>query len=175
MRWPATATLATSAPAPVEGRSARSGALGFSHRHSAEEIDATLLAIVERVTGRMRAARRIGRSVHLRLRFDDLSRATRSHTLPNPTARTDVILAVVRRLLDGVWAMASERGLTLVGISVGQLENDRPLQLQLPFRGRDEGLDATIDDIRDRFGKAALTRAVLVDRNEGLSMPMLPD
>ena len=81
----------------------------------------------------------------------------------------------MRRLLEGVWAMASERGLTLVGISVGQLENDRPLQLQLPFRGRDEGLDVTIDDIRDRFGKAALTCAVLVDRSEGLSMPMLPD
>ena len=150
-------------------------ALGFARGYSAEEIDATLLAIVERVTGRMRAARRIGRSVHLRLRFDDLSRATRSHTMSHPTSRTDVVLAVARRLLDGVWATASARGLTLVGLSVGHLEDDRPLQLQLPFRGRDEVLDAAIDDIRDRFGKAALTRAVLVDRNEGISMPMLPD
>ena len=69
----------------------------------------------------------------------------------------------------------ADRGLTLVGLSIGQLDDDRPLQLMLPFKGRDEVLDAAIDDVRDRFGKAALTRAVLVDRDEGWSMPMLPD
>jgi hypothetical protein len=36
-------------------------------------------------------------------------------------------------------------------------------------------LDAALDDVRDRFGSAALTRAVLLGRDEGLSMPMLPD
>ena len=150
-------------------------ALGFHRRYSPDEIDATLVAIVERVMGRVRAARRVGRSVHLRLRFDDLGRATRSHTLTHPTARTDVVLATARRLLAGVQDVVAERGLTLVGLSFGHLDDDRPLQLCLPFRGRDEVLDAAIDDIRDRFGKASLTRAVLVDRDEGVSMPMLPD
>jgi DNA polymerase-4 len=143
--------------------------------HAAEEVDATLAGLVDRVTRRMRAANRPGRTITLRLRFDDFTRATRSRTLLRDTVQTQTILDAARGLMATAQPMIAERGLTLVGISVGQLENDRPLQLQLPFRGRDEGLDATIDDIRDRFGKAALTRAVLVDRNEGLSMPMLPD
>ena len=55
-------------------------ALGW-RAHTPEEIDATLIALVERVTRRMRAAGRVGRTVTLRLRFTDFSRATRSHTL----------------------------------------------------------------------------------------------
>ena len=55
-------------------------ALGRS-RKSADDIDAALLGLVDRVTRRMRAAGRVGRTVVLRLRFDDFSRATRSGTL----------------------------------------------------------------------------------------------
>ena len=43
----------------------------------------SLVGLVDRVTRRMRAAGRVGRTVVLRLRFDDFSRATRSHTLPS--------------------------------------------------------------------------------------------
>ena len=62
-------------------------ALGRSPR-SPDAIDATLVALVDRVTRRMRAAGRVGRTVVLRLRFRDFSRATRSYTLPRPTAQT---------------------------------------------------------------------------------------
>ena len=51
------------------------------------ELDADLVAIVDRVTRRLRAARRVGRTVVLRLRFDDFTRATRSHTLRHATAQ----------------------------------------------------------------------------------------
>ena len=63
------------------------------------EVDADLVALVERVMRRVRAAKRVGRTVVLRLRFDDFSRATRSHTLPHPTARTRVVLEAARELL----------------------------------------------------------------------------
>ena len=56
-------------------------ALGRSPR-SPEAVDAVVVGLVDRVTRRMRAAGRVGRTVVLRLRFDDFSRATRSHTLP---------------------------------------------------------------------------------------------
>ena len=64
------------AGAARSGRNARSGA----RPRSPEAIDAVVVGLVDRVTRRMRAAGRVGRTVVLRLRFDDFSRATRSHT-----------------------------------------------------------------------------------------------
>ena len=68
----------------------------------------------------MRAAERVGRTVVLRLRFDDFSRATRSHTLPHATANTETILTAARRLLAIAVPMIELRGITLVGIAVTQ-------------------------------------------------------
>jgi DNA polymerase-4 len=36
-------------------------------------------------------------------------------------------------------------------------------------------LDATLDSVRDRFGRAAITPAVLLGRDHGQSVPLLPD
>jgi len=139
-------------------------------------VDASVVALVDRVTRRLRAAHRVGRTVVLRLRFGDFTRATRSHTLPEATAHTATILAAVRGLLAGVSPRVAERGLTLVGISVANLDDDAAVQLALPFdRHSGVGLDEAVDRVRDRFGTAALTRAVLVGRDTGLEMPMLPD
>ena len=150
-------------------------ALGRRPRSHAE-VDAILLGLVDRVTTRMRRAGRIGRTVVLRLRFDDFSRATRSRTLPRPTAETHVILTTARGLLAAERSTLERRGLTLVGLAVANLENDRAVQLVLPFdREGGAALDAVVDEIRARFGSAALTRAVLLGRDPGLVVPLLPD
>jgi DNA polymerase-4 len=150
-------------------------ALGRSPR-SPDAVDADVIALVDRVTRRMRAAGRVGRTVVLRLRFDDFSRATRSHTLQQPTAETQVILTTMRGLLATARPMIERRGLTLVGLSVANLDNDDAVQLVLPFdRHSCAALDAALDEIRDRFGLDAVTRAVLLGRNRGLSLPLLPD
>ena len=150
-------------------------AIGRSPR-SHDEIDAFVVALVDRVTRRMRAAGRVGRTVVLRLRFGDFSRATRSHTLPRATAETQTILVTVRGLLATATPLIERRGLTLVGVAVGNLEDDRAVQLALPFDRYSGGeLDAALDEVRDRFGSAAITRAVLLGLDQGLSMPMLPD
>jgi DNA polymerase-4 len=150
-------------------------ALGRSPR-SPEAVDAAVIGLVDRVTRRMRAAGRVGRTVMLRLRFDDFSRATRSHTLPRATAETRTILATVRWLLTMATPMIERRGLTLVGVAVGNLEDDGAVQLALPFdRHSGSALDAALDEVRDRFGPAAVTRAVLLGRDAGLEMPLLPD
>src|SRR4051794_31194662 len=107
-------------------------ALGRSPK-THEAVDAVLVGLVDRVTRRMRTAGRIGRTVLLRLRFDDFSRATRSHTLPFATAHTQTILATARGLLATATPMIEGRGLTLVGIAVANLENYVPAQLVLPF------------------------------------------
>jgi DNA polymerase-4 len=139
-------------------------------------VDAVLVGLVDRVTRRMRAARRVGRTVVLRLRFDDFSRATRSHTLAQATAHTHTILATARGLLATATPLIERRGLTLVGIAVGNLQGDDAVQLALPFdRHSGLALDAAIDEVRERFGSAAVTRAVMLGRDRGLVMPMLPD
>ncbi len=150
-------------------------ALGRSPK-SLADVDAALVALTDRVTRRMRAAGRAGRTVVLRLRFADFSRATRSHTLLHATHQTDAILATARGLLAASMPLIERRGLTLIGVAVTQLDGDDMLQLLLPLDGRDRAaLDVTLDEIRERFGTSAVTRAVLVGRNPGLTMPLLPD
>ena len=150
-------------------------ALGRSRR-SLDDCDAVLLGLVDRVTRRMRSAGRAGRTVVLRLRFDDFSRATRSHTLPRATAETHTILATARGLFAASSPVIQQRGLTLVGVAVANLENDRPIQLALPFDRYSGGaLDRALDEVRRRFGTAAVTRAVLLGRERGLEVPLFPD
>jgi DNA polymerase-4 len=150
-------------------------ALGRSPK-SPGAIDASLVALVDRVTRRMRAARRVGRTVVLRLRFDDFSRATRSYTLPQATAHTDTILATARGLLAAATPTIERQGVTLVGVTVSNLHDDSAVQLVLPFdRASGDALDAAIDAVRERFGPDAITRAVLLGRDPGIAMPLLPD
>lgn len=167
-------------PRPVEVRRRRRSigsqhALGRS-RKSPAEIDAVVVGLVDRVTRRMRTARRVGRTVVLRLRFEDYARATRSQTLAQATAHTGTILATVRGLLATAAPTIERRGLTLVGVAVSNLSNDAAVQLALPFdRHTSTALDSAVDRIRERFGSAVLTRAVLLGRDPGPSVPLLPD
>jgi DNA polymerase IV len=167
-------------PRPVQvGRRRRS--IGSQHalgraRRSRADVDAVVLGIVDRVTRRMRAAGRVGRTVVLRLRFDDFTRATRSHTLPRATAHTPTILATVQELLRAAAPLIERQGLTCVGVAVANLDDDRAVQLALPFdRAANGALDAAVDDVRERFGSQAVTRAVLLGRAPRITVPMLPD
>lgn len=169
-------------PRPIElGR--RRGSIGSQQAlgrgpKSESTIEALLLGIVDRVTRRMRSAGRAGRTVTVRFRYDDFARATRARSLAHPTAATepirDLALAILRNERDTV----AERGLTLIGLSVGNLVNsvDDTEQLVLPFGRKDRShLDGAIDDLRERFGHAALTRASLIGRRQGFEVPKLPD
>jgi len=167
-------------PRPVRARRRR-GSIGSQRARgrapwSSASVDADLVTLVDRVTRRMRTAGRTGRTVVLRLRFDDYSRATRSHTLPYATASTERVLETARALLAAALPTLEQRGLTLVGIAVANLDDAMTMQLALPFEPREnEALDAVLDLVRDRFGTAAITRAVLLGRSPGLTMPLLPD
>lgn len=179
-------------------------ALGRASRDPAD-VDAILAGLVDRVGRRMRAAGRTGRTVTLRLRFGDFTRATRAHTLPRATNQTSTVLDTARDLLAVAGPMIRERGLTLVGVSVGNLGDGQATQLALPLgpadalpkaaarhsggrpadqsgarpvdgpAGRQESLDAALDAVRDRFGSSAVNRAVLLGRDLGPAAPLLPD
>src|SRR5205085_11591048 len=115
-----------------------------------DEVASALTALVDRVTRRLRAARRVCRTVVLRLRFADYSRATRSYTMPEPTAQTHTILLVAHALLRASMPLIERRGLTMIGIALANLADHDAIQLELPlYRTRD--LDDTINRMRERF------------------------
>ncbi|MPY82545.1 MAG: DNA polymerase IV [Actinophytocola sp.] len=167
-------------PRPVRHRRRRGSigaqrALGRAPR-SAADIDAALTGLVERVCRRMRRADWRGRTVVLRLRFADFTRATRSHTLAAPTARTALVLATARQLLRAAMPRIDRDGLTLIGVAVAGLSDEATAQLELPFDtafGVD--VDPVVDDVRERFGAEAITRGALLGRSPGIAMPTLPD
>ncbi len=167
-------------PRPVTtGRRRRSigaqSALG-RRRLSPTELDERLTGLVDRVCRRLRGAGRVCRTVVLRLRFDDFTRATRSHTLAAATTDTGAVLDAVRRLLGSCAALICDRGLTLIGVALANLDDADAVQLELPFADRDRsGLDSVIDHVRDRYGTRSINRARLIGFDVNPVMPMLAD
>ena len=168
-------------PRRVRGRRRRRSmgaqrALGRRSPRDAAALDATLVALVERLARRMRSARRVCRTVVLRLRFADFSRATRSHTLAEATAQTRTVLTTARGLLAAAMPLIETRGVTLLGVSLTNLEDDAAVQLVLPLADhRATALDVALDELRERYGADVVTRAVLLGRRTDPSVPLLPD
>jgi DNA polymerase-4 len=163
----------------VVGRRRRSigaqRALGGRPRSPAE-LAVLLAGLVDRVARRLRAADRVCRTVTLRMRFADFSRATRSRTLSKGTAHTQTILAAGNGMLAAATPLIFENGLNLIGIALSNLDNVNAVQLVLPFDEADTGaLDTAVDSVRDKFGSSAITRAALLRHGTGLSVPLLPD
>ena len=166
-------------PRPVQRRPRRKSigaqrALGRARRPRGA-VDAALVELVDRVARRLRDANRTGRTITIRLRFDDYTAITRSRTIERATGQTQTILDAARALMLAAQPMIDARGLTLVGISIGNLDGDAA-QAPLPFdQGGGVALDAALDTVRHRFGADAITRAVQIGREQGVSVPILPD
>ena len=158
----------------------RRGSMGAQHAlgsgpHTEELLHTVLLGLVDKVARRLRNAGRTGATVTLRLRFGDFTRSTSSRTLTRPTAHTGELLDVAHALLRSRHQDIAERGCTLVGVSIGGLD-DNPLQLLLPLDVTDTpSLDDTIDAVRNKFGAAAVKRAVQLGHRQRDPQPILPD
>ncbi len=161
------------------GRSRRSigsqSALG-SRRRTPEELDSIAAGLADRVCRRARRAQRAGRTVVLRLRFGDYTRATRSRTLARPTAATEPVLTALRALLAAEQETIRRRGITLLGLTLTNLQriDQSGEQLELPLTTDTLALDTATDAIRDRFGTSALQRAALLHRGERTSAWLMP-
>jgi DNA polymerase-4 len=94
-------------------------------------VDATIVRLAERLAQRMLKRGHAGRTIVLRLRFADFTRATRSRSLPKCTTAAEVIIAVARGLHAEARPAIAQRGLTLVGLTVAGIEQD-DRQLELP-------------------------------------------
>jgi DNA polymerase-4 len=167
-------------PRPVD-TTRRRGSIGSQRalgrrRRSPEELDLMLTQIVDRLACRLRDGDRACRTVVLRLRFGDFTKATRSHTVGTPTDRTAVLLAVAQGLLAGALPEIAERGITLIGVSLSQLRRAGDLQPELPIDwGEGVRLDTVLDAVREKFGAASVARAAQLGRDPGWSTPLLPE
>ena len=167
-------------PRPVD-TTRRRGSIGSqralgSRPRSAEELDLILTQIVDRLARRLRDGDRVCRTVVLRLRFGDFSKATRSRTLGAPTDRTAIVLTVARALLAAALPEIAARGITLIGFSLSQLDRADRVQPELPIDWGDEArLDTVLDSLRDRYGSTSVSRAAQLGRDPGWSSPILPE
>ena len=150
-------------------------ALGRGRRTPAE-LDTFLVGLIDRVSRRLRKARRVFRTVVLRLRFDDFTRATRSYTLPEASDQTDAALATARALLAEAMPMIEAKGITLIGVSLSNLD-DTDEQLVFSF-DRQTALDAVLDRVRERYGSGRSPAACWSGRDDPAALrhalPMLP-
>jgi DNA polymerase-4 len=140
-----------------------------------EELAVVVLGLADRIGRRVRKKERAGSTLTLRVRFPGPRIVSRSHTLPSPTASTAALSelggVLLRRAIDG-----DEEPVTLVGMSLSNLTTDDFLQLELEVDPGDvlragsgidlkrRALDASVDVIRERFGRGLLKLGLSPDR-----------
>lgn len=123
-----------------------------------------ILGTPRQIAGDLRreVGRRVGLpiTVVLRLRHRDFTRVSRSRTMHRSTATTRTVLTVARSLLAEAMPAIERRGLTLIGIAVSNLDATPGIQLELPLEPPHRpAVDLALDELRERFGKDALSRA----------------
>jgi DNA polymerase IV len=166
-------------PRPVDSTKRR-GSIGSqralgNHPRTPEELDVALSQIVDRLARRLRDHDRVCRTVVLRLRFGDYAKATRSRTLRTATDHTSDLLAIARGLLAAALPDITQRGITLIGVSLTQLAHVDSVPPELPMDWDGTRLDTVLDAVRDRFGSASVSRATHLGRDPGWSTPLLPE
>jgi len=156
----------------TQRRARSAGAQSALGRKPAAErvVVPTLRHLADRVASRLRAKSRPGRTVTVRVRFADLRSITRSTTLDAPIASTVTLAEIAEELVRKALAHhPDEKTISLLAISVSQLEQRVDLQLELPLTlddakrrpGSKQGVarwlaDGAVDAIRDRFGWEAV-------------------
>lgn len=138
-------------------------AKSISHEHTFNEDTADarkLIGILDRlsemVADRMRAHSYYGRTVHLKLRYEDFSTYTRAKTLRSPTALDRVIADTARELFQRTWRKGEL--VRLLGVGVSGLEHTQG-QLGLFDDGKWTRTTAVVDNIRRRFGADSVSLA----------------
>ena len=156
----------------TQRRARSAGAQSALGRKPAAErvVIPTLRHLADRVASRLRAKSRPGRTVTVRVRFANLRSITRSTTLDAPIASTVTLAEIAEELVRKALAHhPDEKTISLLAISVSQLEQRVDLQLELPLTlddakrrpGSKQGVarwlaDRAVDAIRDRFGWEAV-------------------
>lgn len=134
---------------------------------SRERVDTELVRLCDRLGGRMRRSGLAGRTISLKVRYSDFTTISRSVTLAHPTHNSHEIRSAVGLLTPRVdWA----RPVRLLGVEVATLaEPGSPLQLTTGEPGKWQELADTVEQIRDRYGSAAIGPARLTPTDKNRS------
>jgi DNA polymerase-4 len=130
------------------------------------ELERQLTQLADRTAGRLRAHALTAGLVTVKVRRGDFTTYTRQRPVLPPTHETAVICCVAQSLLKEWLRTQPDAAVRLLGVGVGDLQSRRQADL---FTGvaQESRLDATVDGIRERFGKSLLTRASLLPRTPG--------
>ncbi len=140
-----------------------------------DELAVVVLGLADRIGRRVRKKGRAGYTLTVRARFPGPRVMTRSHTLPSPTASTAAMAelgtVLLARAIEG-----EEEPVTLVGMALSHLTTEEFLQLELEIDAGDvlragsgldlkrRALDASVDQVRERFGRKVLKLGSSPDR-----------
>ena len=141
-------------------------AKSVSHEHTFsvdifddEVLRAWLLELSDAVGRRLRRNDIYSKTIQLKFRYDDFETITRSQTIP-PTHSTTVLHGTCCELLAKI-NRPNSRGVRLIGMGAGNLSREASVQLSLfdqEEKNKQSRVDEIADSIRDKFGKASLSR-----------------
>lgn len=137
-------------------------------RHDHDALARELTRLADAVGARLRKAALAGRTVSIKVRFTDFRTITRSTTVAEAIDTGTAVARAARALLA---AVDPSPGVRLLGVSVSSLVEAEDRQLSLEGGGGDQGwTEATraVDDVRARFGDAAIGPAALARRGAPL-------
>jgi DNA polymerase-4 len=133
-----------------------------------DEVERTLLALCDKVASRLFRKKLRGRHITLKLRDEAFKTITRSRTLPQAVMAGEEIYREARDLLRG--EKMQGRRVRLIGVSVSSFEEEQQLSLfEETVSGRKDKVEEVIAQVRQRFGKNAITRAALAGNNKTMS------
>ncbi|MEZ5167891.1 MAG: DNA polymerase IV [Acidimicrobiales bacterium] len=126
-----------------------------------------VVRMADAVAARARRAAMSGRTITLKIRFGDFTTITRSVTLPEPVDSARTIGQEAASLLARI---DPTPGVRLLGVSLSQLVDSSTRQLTFDDASGPSWTDTdqVIDDIRSRFGSAAIGPAALVRPGRGM-------
>ena len=132
----------------------------------ADDMRTALMELAERVGYRLRREKTAGRTITLKLRYGTFQTLTRRRTLAEPTQIDETIYRTAVELLEQQGAGA---GVRLLGITVSQLEPERPVEASLFGNPEEKGrqLSSAMDQLRQKFGAAVVVHGRLAPRKEG--------
>lgn len=108
-----------------------------------------------------------GKTITLKVRYNDFRAISRSHTLTRPINLDDVIYQEACHMLGEV---ALKQPLRLIGVTLSNLTDNEESQLSLftePSK-YSENLTKIIDSVKEKYGEACITRAKLIRPKDNL-------
>ncbi len=130
-------------------------------------LNTTLLELTEKVAHRLREQKAVARTLTVKFRESDFSTFTRRVTLSSPVDTAEKIFPVVQKLLKGL--IRDGKLVRLIGVYAGNLDigaGGEQISLFSQTEPKDRKLAAALDDITQRFGRQAITRAALVSKKK---------